>query len=59
MYSDVQIQVAKEIVIALIQSGGVNSTHTFFPKQGSESMSTESFEAIWNRIVKTVSAGGQ
>ena len=53
-----QIQYTKEIMIAYVQSLGAAST-VLFPKTGSESAATESFECTWDRILKMVSTPDQ
>lgn len=52
-------QIAKEIMIALIQAGGTNSPNVFFPREKHESRATQTFEVAWATILNTVSAGSE
>jgi len=57
MASPVEIERAKEIMIAYIQSLGTAS-NSLFLKPGRESQANESFEGAWDRIIKKVSVQG-
>jgi hypothetical protein len=52
-------QIAKEIMVALIQAGGQASHPALFSKEKHAPDRTEAFEAVWARILKTISENNQ
>jgi len=52
---EVNKQIAKEIIIAYIQASPT-VLPTLFPKPGNESAALDTFEKVWERTIKAVSA---